>query len=683
MIQGMHVRFGGWGAAFAFSILAAMPAANRNALADETWQPVDLRQVQVGGEIGRRIAVTIDANVLKLNVEKDFLRPLKARERKDGYVAAGKLLDAVARLAAYQKGPALLAMKNEIVETIIASQQENGYVGIMLPEQRMSALWDIHEMGYLVFGLLTDYELFGNERSLQSARRLADYIMANWNNVPADWGQKTGVATSVAVTGIERSMLRLNAATGDTKYLDFCVKQRQLPGWAPSIVIGRRPLIEGHIYAYLSRCLAQLELHSRQTDERLLGPTRQAMEFLTRNDGMALTGGCGQWEIWTDDQDVRGELGETCATAYQLRVFDHLLRSSGESKWGDLMERTIHNALFAAQSPDGAQIRYYAPLEGPREYFPLQNYCCPGNYRRIIAELPQFLYYRTEKGIAVNLYSASGATITLPSSTVGIVQETDYPNSGKVLVRVTLTKPAAFEVRLRTPAWCDHPHVSVNGERIDGTKQAGFIKIERTWKSGDTILLDLPMEWRLVLGRKRQAGRAAVMRGPMVFCLDGSQSEQLAGRDGADLGHITLDPESISDPLPDEAVHPGGLACTIEAWKPGYRVERPGDLKLRLTEFAIRRATPRTSGCRTSRSQETMNCSRYRTHTTGDNSRSFAAGVDEDHKKELLRHVGRGSRWRWTLRVALGAALVGVGSAAVARGQSAEATGRLSAGAIK
>ena len=86
--------------------------------------------------------------------------------------------------------------------------------------------------------------------------------------------------------------------------------------------------------------------------------------------------------------------------------------------------------------------------------------------------------------------------------------------------------------------------------------------------------------------RKRQAGRAAVMRGPLVFCLNPAQNDRLAAQDGADLGRITLDPESLAEPLADDSVRPDGIACPVRAWKPGYAVQRPGDLSLRLSEFA-------------------------------------------------------------------------------------------------
>ncbi len=303
------------------------------------------------------------------------------------------------------------------------------------------------------------------------------------------------------------------------------------------------------MYAYVARCLAQLELFRLQPDAQLLRPTRRAIHFLTAQDGMAITGGAGLWEIWTDDQDGRMALGETCATAYQIRLYDSLLRLEGNSRYGDLIERTMYNALFGAQSPDGRRIRYYTPLEGKREYFPADTYCCPCNYRRILADLPTMVYYRFGRGLAVSLYTPSEATIALDDAlSLRIRQETDYPSSGHVVLRLDPSQPAKFPLRLRIPRWCDKAAVTVNGQPWKEPLSPGtFLSLERQWSAGDRVTLDLPMTWRLVLGRKRQAGRAAVMRGPLVFCLNPAQSKTLQNRDAADLGMIKLDPTSLKD----------------------------------------------------------------------------------------------------------------------------------------
>jgi len=565
----------------ALSAFAAAPSP-----ADDTLEPLDLRQVKVRGEIGRRLEITLKNNLLVLDAEKDFLPPFREKSRNDGYIGLGKLIDAAVRLAAWSGDEKAIALKKRLVEEVLKAQEADGYPGLMKPQARMWGLWDVHEVQYLAWGLLSDHRFFGEKASLEGARKAADFLLARWGTMPDRWGEKTSVAVDVAVTGLERTMVALHRATGDRRYLDFVLRERALPDWDLGIVIGRRPLIEGHIYAYLSRCLAQLELHRVQPDAKLLAPSRRAVDFLVRSDGLALTGGAGMWEIWTDDQDVRGELGETCATAYQLRVYDSLLRLEGDPRMGDLIERTVHNTLFAAQSPDGRRLRYFAPLEGKREYWPGDTYCCPCNYRRIVSELPQMIYYRTRGGLAVNLYTASEAKTEAGGAALVVRQETDYPNSGKVVLRLDPAAPARFPLRLRVPLWAAGAKAAVNGQAVEGPLRPGtFLEIDREWKVGDAVTLDLPLAWRLVKGRKRQSGRAAVMRGPLVFCLNPSPHKGIANWDGADLSRITLDPASLGEPVPSDAVRPGGLACRVRAWKPSFDLSKRGEMELALTEF--------------------------------------------------------------------------------------------------
>ena len=354
--------------------------------------------------------MTINNNLLVLNAET-FLGPFRTKTASEGYIALGKLLDAAVRLAAYSKNEKAVALKKHLIEETIKGQEADGYVGEMAKPARMWSWWDIHEMGYIIFGLTSDCHYFGERRSLEAACKAADYLLKHWSEMPAGWPEQTGVAIDMIVIGLDRTMLTLYRETGQRRYLDFCLKQLKLPEWNLDIVIGRRRLVEGHIYSYFAKCLAQLDLYRLQPDEKLRRSTRRAIHFLTSEDGMTITGAAGQWEIWTDDQDGRGALGETCATAYQLRVYDSLLRLEGDPRYGDLMERTIYNALFAAQSPDGRQIRYFTPLEGNRVYFEADTYCCPGNYRRIVAELPTMVYYRSGAGVAVNLYAPSETSV--------------------------------------------------------------------------------------------------------------------------------------------------------------------------------------------------------------------------------------------------------------------------------
>ena len=560
---------------------AAFPAEGTDLLA-----PLDLREVTVGGEIGRRIAITVTNNLLKLDVDGEFLRAFKEEPRSGKFIGLGMMLDSVVKFASHTRDARVVALKKHLVSEIIQAQGADGYIGTFAPAKRIQALWDVHEMGYIILGLLEDHRYFGDEQSLAAARKTADYLVKNWSVLPPDWGVGRDVAAHVAFTGLERTMLALHLATGEPSYLRFVTETRALPEWDLGIVIGRRPGIEGHVYAYMARCLAQLELHRLQPSSDLLRPTYRALDFMTHHDGAVLTGSAGQCEIWSDDQDARGDVGESCALAYQLRVYDSLLRLNADARMGDLMERTIFNALFASQSPDGRQLRYFAPLEGKRVYWKTDTYCCPNNFRRIIAELPAFVFYRAIDGITVNLYTPAQATLRFKQS-VTIRQETDYPNSGRISLTIAPEKPDTFTLRLRIPSWATNASVTINGQPSSSATKAGsFFEVRREWTPGDRVELELPMEWRLVKGRQRQAGRVAVMRGPQVFCLDPAQNPALAKLDGTELGYLALNPASLSAPVTNATVRPDGLGCRVHMWKPGFGLGKKTDYELMLTEFS-------------------------------------------------------------------------------------------------
>ncbi len=561
------------------------------ASAADVLTPISLRDVQVGGEIGRRIAITVTNNLLVLDADRDFLPPFRARTATGGYIGLGKLLDATVKFAANTGDSRVLALKRHLVEKILKTQEADGYIGIMASPKRVWGLWDTHELGYIIWALLTNYQYFGEERSLTAARKAADYLIRSWPSMPKNWGMGAEVAPHVAFIGLERTMLALYGQTGDSAYLDFTVKTRALPDWDTPIVIGRRRGIEGHIYAYMARCLAQLELYRSQPDRHLLAQTDRAMDFMLRHDGECITGGTGQCEIWTDAQDGRGELGETCATAYQIRVYDNLLRLRGDARMGDLMERTLFNTLFAAQSPDGRRLRYFAPTEGPRAYWKTDTYCCPCNYRRIVAELPAMVFYRANDGVAVNLYTSAQAKLAVAGGvSLAIRQETDYPNTGRIQIHLNPARPVKFPLQLRIPSWAHGATVCINGQPVKADPQSGsFYKLTREWKPGDQVTLDLPMAWRLVKGRERQAGRVAVMRGPQIFCLNPEQNPDLTKLDGVELGRLTLDPTSFSEPVTNSAVRPDGMGCRVNVsmnvWGTAFGLGKKGDLTLTLTEF--------------------------------------------------------------------------------------------------
>jgi len=561
-------------------LTAAFPASAAGNLV-----PLEIEDVRVGGEIGRRIDITINNNVLAIDVDKDFLEPFRQRNRQGGYIGLGKFIDSLVRFAAYSHNEEVLSLKTRVVRETIATQEKDGYIGLRVPESRMWHLWDIHEMGYLVLGLTADHRYFGETPSLEAARKLADYIIRRWSVDPE---RKTDgwVSTYVATTGLEEAMLALHRQTADGRYLDFCVEHRKLPGWKTPLIPGpmgkpRRTRLLSFVPLSFAVTTARI-----QPDVALMNQSRRTLDFLLRQDGLLAPGLCGYHECWHSNQQGFYKLGETCATAYLIRWLDALLRTDGASLYGDIMERAIYNGLFAAQSPDGRRLRYYAPFEGQREYFSGDTYCCPCNFRRVIAELPGLIYYRQDDGLAINLYTQSSATMNLRDGvSLEVRQETDYPNSGDVAIHLRPSKPCHFPLYLRIPRWCDTARITINGDATEMIPHGGsFCAVVRRWRAGDEVRLHMPMPWRVIKGRKSQAGRVAVMRGPSLFCLNPERQEDF---DAQTMKLLRIDPSSLKLGESDQAIRADGLVCQAAFWKPtDYNASGTAPMKLMLTEYA-------------------------------------------------------------------------------------------------
>jgi len=564
--------------ALAFAALLRVPPPK-----EDPFLPVDPRLVKVGGEIGRRIDITIEKNLLAIDVERDFLAPFRKKDSGGGYIGIGKLIESFARFAYYTGDERLAERKRELAGALIATQEADGYIGMMKPDARMWGLWDISEAAYIILGLSVDHRLFKDEASLRAARRLADWIIDRWTKQPDGVPGGGTITTHMAVVGLENALLALHAETGEKKYLDACIALRRLPEWGPPIVLGRWGKIEGHAYAYLAACIAQLRLYCIAPQPGLLSASRRASDFLRTGDGLVITGTCGDHECWHDTQEGTINLGETCATAYLIRFWQEWFLRMPIVSLADPMERAIYNALFAAQSPDGRRLRYYTPFDGPRSYFEGDSYCCPNNYRRIIAEISGMIYYRNDGGVLVNLYTPSELKIEAEGgASVTIRQETDYPSSGRVTIHVEPDSAATLQIVARVPGWCTGAKATVK-DWVFEEKPGGWLAYRQEWKPGDRIDIEFPMPIRLVKGRKAQAGRVAVMRGPLVYCLSRARNPDLAG---IDLRNIVIDPATLQGPEPDDSVRPGGTACRVRAWKPGaWYPLAAHDLSLILTEY--------------------------------------------------------------------------------------------------
>ncbi len=559
---------------------------------------VTLNAQELGGEIDRRLRNLIYQNYMVIDLDGQWLNHFRNRtargNRSHVYYGIGKVLDAGSLFAAYTGDPKVSARTRYILDELVKSRDADGYVGFwkVEPENRQDHInWILHEQEYINLAMVRHYRCTGDPQSLAHARTMGDYILKTFptpRNPCYDAGQ-------ICTAGLPEGMLELYRVTGDRRYLDFAadvphgnnrgeIQLASLRTWEQDF--SRRPC---HVYVMLARCYAQSELYRLTGEENLLTMSRYMRnELLKKGEGgMLVTGSCSEGEHFTYNQNGRGAIGESCVTAYVLRWIDSLMRLEGDMRYGDLTERTVYNALLAANSPDGRRIRYFTPFTGERTYDSRDYFCCCGNYRRAVAELPQKVYYRTpDGGIALNLFTRSTKAFDVKGQTVTIAQETAYPNDGEVKLTFSTREAVAFAFQFRTPRWCREITLRVNDEApaaIDPLAQKlGCCVLDRTWKDGDVVRISMPMGWRFLRGRAVQEGRVALLRGPVVFCVGLGQNAALLAA-CPEPRNLVIDPASITAPVRDDSIRPSGLKVVAKAWRDESRTGDKVDVT--LTEF--------------------------------------------------------------------------------------------------
>ena len=559
---------------------------------------VTLNQKELGGELDRRITNLIYQNYMVVDLDGKWLDHFRHRtnrgDRSHVYYGIGKVFDAGSLFSAYTGDPQVAERTQYIIDELVKSRDGDGYLGFwnVEPENRQDHInWILHEQEYINLAFVRNYRCTGNPESLADARVMADYILKTFPT-PEHPCYDAGL---ICTAGLPEGMLELYRVTGDKRYLDFAadvphgnnrgeIQLASLRTWEQDF--SHRPC---HVYVMLARCYAQTELYRLTDEDNLLSMSRfMRNELLKKGEGgMLVTGSCSEGEHFTYNQNGQGAIGESCVTAYMLRWIDSLMRLEGDMRYGDLIERTMYNALMAANSPDGRWIRYFTPFTGDRKYDTRDYFCCCGNYRRAVAELAQKVYYRTPQGgIALNLFTDSKKTFDVNGQPVTILQKTAYPNDGDVKLTFSSSAPAAFPFQFRTPHWCEQITVQVNDESpvtIDPLAQKqGCYVLNRVWKDGDMVRISMPMKWRFLRGRAVQDGRVVLLRGPIVYCIGKDQNAKLLAK-CPEPRNLVLDPASIGEPVVDDSIRPGGLKVLAKAW---LNQDRSGEkVDVTLTEF--------------------------------------------------------------------------------------------------
>ena len=245
---------------------------------------------------------------------------------------------------------------------------------------------------------------------------------------------------------------------------------------------------------------------------------------------MYVTGGIGSSrhnEGFTEDYDLPNldAYCETCASVGMVYWNQRMNQFTGDSKYIDVLERSMYNGALAGVSLAGDRFFYVNPLESNGDHHRQAWYgcaCCPSQISRFLPSIGNYIYGTSDKALWVNLFIGNTTEVTIDGKKVVMKQETDYPWDGLVKLTVTSEQPLGKELRIRIPGWCKSYTLSVNGNKVDSTTDKGYTVIKE-WKTGDLIVLnmDMPVEKVSADPRVRQnTGKRALQRGPLVYCAE-------------------------------------------------------------------------------------------------------------------------------------------------------------------
>ena len=456
----------------------------------------------------------------------------------------GTWVDA-ASTAAWHAGDCELRSKiDALVKDWLATQEEDGYLGTYDDEDRWKS-WDVWVQAHDLIGLLGYYGYAGSEEALKAAVRVADRVLQDFG--PGRQSLHVGprqhvfrgnvIDRGMSSSAILEPLIWLYWGTEDQRYLQFgrwlVDEDWEAPGGIAFIssLLGGRGVADtgtGKAAQMMINFTGMAELYRATGEERYLKPVLIAWDDIVQHH-LYITGSASTGEHFRKDYVLRNDgqyrLGETCVTMTWLYLNLSLGRLTGEARFFDMVEQTLYNHLLGAQSPDGRGWAYYMGLRDSKRYrWHTDPDCCPKRGSRALAQMPEHLFGIDDSGLVVNFYEPAAATLTLFSGLeVGIDLEGRYPFDGLIRAVVRPTESSEFRVRLRLPGWCKGWRLSLNGAPQDvQPDDTGYFAMTRTWAAGDVIELEMDMPARTVVDDLGNVGRAAVMRGPLVYAADSS-----------------------------------------------------------------------------------------------------------------------------------------------------------------
>ncbi|SDJ09128.1 hypothetical protein SAMN04487898_101290 [Pedobacter sp. ok626] len=488
-----------------------------------------------------------------------------------------KTLEAMASMYASTHDKKLEAKMDKAIAVIAKSQREDGYIYTKaMIEQRKTGSnnqfqdrlsFEAYNIGHLMTAACVHYRATGKTNLLEVAKKATEYLYKFYQKA------SPALARNAICPSHYMGVIEMYRTTKEPRYLELAKHLIAIKG---KIEDGtddnqdRIPFLQqtkamGHAVRANYLYAGVADLYAETGNDSLMHALNLMWDDVNQHK-MYITGGCGSLYDGTSPdgtsynpaevQKIHQAFGrdyqlpnftahnETCANIGNVLWNWRMLQISGDAKYADVMELALYNSVLSGISLDGKKFLYTNPLSYSDDlpfkqrwskervpYIGLSN-CCPPNVVRTIAEVSDYAYSISDKGLWFNLYGGSTIQTSLSDgSKVSLVQETNYPWDGNIKISIKTTENKPYSMFFRIPGWTSSATLKVNGQTENLVLTPGtYAELNRRWKAGDQVELVLPMEAQLVESNplvEETRNQVAVKRGPVVYCLE---SQDLPGK---------------------------------------------------------------------------------------------------------------------------------------------------------
>lgn len=530
-----------------------------------------------------------------------------------------KWIEAVGYSLAQHPDEKLLALADEAIETVLAAQCDDGYLDtyytITAPDKRFTNLRDHHELyclGHLIEGAIGYYEGTGHDRLLRAACRFADYV---YDCMGEGEGKLRGYPGHQIA---ELALAKLWQVTGEHRYLElaefFLNERGTLPhyfarehgeadpeygSWRFEYHQAHKKVRDqdeavGHAVRAVYMYAGMAAVAKENGDQTLVDACRRLWDNIEKKK-LYINGGIGaspSGEAFSYNYNLPNDTmyNETCASIGLVFFARRMLELDVNSRYADVMERALYNGIPSGMALDGKSFFYVNPLEAEPEgsrrdafrrhvALPRQKWfgcaCCPPNIARLMASVQDYAYGKNDDTLFVHLYAAGQIDTTVGGKPVKLTIDGNYPWSGALTIR--FDEPCDVKLALRIPSWCGKI-IAGGREILLSDTENGYAVLEGHREAGEEITVQLPMKpvFRRANTRVRaDIGKAALMRGPIVYCIEEADN-------GDSLHLCEVDTSVMPEEFPGDGIF-NGMVC-LEAR--GRRIVQDDDGELYTDEPA-------------------------------------------------------------------------------------------------